>query len=123
MESDIARILTALVLALSGYFWWRSLRQRDPEAARRYALGVPALAISVIAIAVLVALAMPDGGGAGAAMAIMSMLLLSASAVSAFLLWGAPQANRGGLSAPVLKRAMLLFAFAGVITFGLMSYG
>lgn len=115
MESDIARILTALVLALPGYFWWRKLRVSNPPAARRYAFGVGALAVAVIAIAVVVGLVMPDGGGTAALAAIAALLLLSAAAVSAFLLWGVPAENRAGLSVPLLQRAMLLFAIAGMI--------
>ena len=117
MESDIARILTALVLALPGYFWWRKLRVSNPPAARRYVFGVGAMAVAVVAITVGVGLVMPDGGGAAIVAAIAALLLLSAAAVSAFLLWGLPPENRAGLSDRVLKQAMLLFAVAGTIAF------
>lgn len=115
MESDIARILTALALALPGYFWWRKQRLVNPNAARRYALGVAALAVSAVAITFLVALAIPDGGGAAAMAAIAALLLFMAAAVSGFLLWAVPPENRRQLSPSTLTRSMLLFVGAGLL--------
>lgn len=116
MESDIARILVALVLALPGYFWWKGLRRTNPKAANRYALGVAGLAIAMVMAAVVVSLLIPDGGGAWpVALAMTALFSLAAAAIAVFLAYAMPPAVVPRLNPEKLKRAVPLLVVLSLL--------